>query len=168
MTISKQITIDAPADEVWRVVAHDFHKADQWASSINRSTSVEAGPPPKSSPLDAAGRACDTSIGGIKEQIVHYDEAHKRFGYQAKGEKMPFFVKNLVNNWQVTEQNSGSAKVDMKLNVELMPVIGTVMGPMMKLQMGKLLGEAVEELKFFIENGKPHPRKVKAMQKAIA
>ncbi len=167
MTISKQITIDAPADAVWRVVAHDFHKADQWASSINQSTSREAGPTPDGCPLDSAGRACDTSIGGITEQIVHYSEAQKRFGYQAKGDKMPFFVKNLVNNWQVTEQGSSRAQVNMKLNVDLMPVVGTIMGPMMKLQMSKLLDEAVEELKFFIEQGKPHPRKVKS-QKALA
>ena len=90
MTISKQITIDAPADEVWHVVAHDFHKADQWASSINRSSSREGGALPEGCPLDSAGRACDTSIGGIKETIVHYDEAKKRFGYQAKAENMPF------------------------------------------------------------------------------
>ena len=77
-------------------------------------------------------------------------------------------MKNLVNNWQVTEQGSRRAVVDMKLNVELMPVVGTIMSPMMKLQMGKLLGEAVEELKFFVENGKPHPRKVKASLKAAA
>ena len=81
---------------------------------------------------------------------------------------MPFFVKNLVNNWQVTEQGNRQAAVNMKLNIDLMPVIGTLMAPMMKVQMGKLLGEAVEELKFFVENGKPHPRKVQAMQKALA
>ena len=168
MTISKQIIIDAPATEVWRVVAHDFHKADQWASSVNHSTRREAGPTPEGCPLDTAGRACDTSIGAIKEEIVHYNETQKSFGYQAKGEKMPFFVKNLVNNWRVTAQDTNRARVDMKLNVKLMPVIGTIMGPMMKLQMGKLLGEAVEELKFFVEQGKPHPRKVAAMQKALA
>ncbi len=168
MTISKQITIDAPAAKVWQVVAHDFHKADQWASSVNHSTSRKAGPVPDGCPLDAAGRACDTSIGGVKEEIVYYNEAGKKFGYRATAEKMPFFVKNLVNNWQVIPQGEHSAKVDMKLNIDLMPVIGTVMSPMMKVQMGKLLGEAVEELKFFIEHGKPHPRKVQAMANASA
>ena len=153
MTISKQITIDAPAEEVWRIVAHDFHKADRWASSVNHSTLKEAGPTPEGCPLDAAGRACDTSIGAITEKIVHYDELQKRFGYQAKAEGMPFFVKNLVNNWHVTEQGAGRTTVDMKLNIDLMPIVGTVMGPMMRIQMGKLLGEAVEELKFFVEQG---------------
>lgn len=164
MTIAKAITIDASAADVWQVVAHDFHKADQWASSVNHSTSRESGPVPEGCPLDSAGRACNTSIGPVREQIVHYDEAQRAFGYQAKADKMPFFVKNLVNNWSVTEQNTNQSRVDMKLQVDLMPVIGTIMSPMMKLQMSKLLGEAVEELKFFVEHGKPHPRKVKAMR----
>ena len=169
MEMAFQVAINAPVDKVWKVVAHDFHKADEWVSTINHSrVRPEAGPAPGLAPLETAGRACDTTLGGFKETIVHYDEQHHRFGYQAEGEKMPFFVKKMVNNWTVKPRGPHRSLVDMKLDIELMPVIGTLMQPMMKLQLSKVLREATEELKHFVETGEPHPRKVAAMKKLQA
>ena len=50
----------------------------------------------------------------------------------------------------------------MELNADIAFPFNILMGPMMKLQFGKVLREATEELKHYAETGKPHPRKVKA------
>ena len=50
---------------------------------------------------------------------------------------------------------------------ELKP-IGKFLGPIMKLGLGRGFGVILEEFKYFVENGKPHPRKVKAMEKAAS
>lgn len=164
MKMSYKVQVDAPSAQVWKVIAHDFHNVDQWASSVNHAAVRQAGPAPGGAPLASAGRACETSLGGFKETIVKYDERKQHLAYQAEGEKMPFFVKRMVNNWVVKPQGTKQSLVDMRLEVELMPVIGTMMKPMMKMQLGKVLREATEELKHFIETGKPHPRKVAAME----
>lgn len=39
------------------------------------------------------------------------------------------------------------------------------MKPMMRSKISKVMGQTAEEFKFYVENGQPHPRKVKAVRK---
>ena len=165
MTIEKTLQINAPASHVWAVLAHDFHNAYKWASSINHSAVRHAGPPPGDAPFETAGRACQTSLGPIKETLEYYDEQARRFGYSAKGDKMPFFVKHLQNNWSVKANGPNRSTVVMAMEARLMPVFAQLMGPIMRKQFDTVLTEATEELKFYIEHGQPHPRKAEAMEK---
>ena len=88
--------------------------------------------------------------------------------YSATGDKMPGFVKSLVNSWTVRSEGSRS-QVDMELTVDIAFPFNFLMGPLMRLQFGKVLREATEELQHYAETGKPHPRKVKvnASKKAL-
>lgn len=167
MTIEKTIPINAPADAVWAVLAHDFHNAYKWASSIEHSAARVAGPPPGDAPFETAGRACQTSLGPIRETLEYYDEAQMRFGYSAEGDKMPFFVKHLQNNWRVRPNGPERSTVSMALEAKLLPVFAQLMGPIMRRQFNTVLTEATEELKFYIEHGRPHARKVEAMAVAV-
>ncbi|GAB5521446.1 MAG: hypothetical protein RhofKO_36970 [Rhodothermales bacterium] len=162
MIIEKTIQVNAPADQVWAVLAHDFHNAYKWASSVDHSAARVAGPPPGDAPFETAGRACQTSLGPIKETLEYYDEQARRFGYSAKGDKMPFFVKHLQNNWAVQANGPNRSTVRMALEARLLPVFAQLMGPIMRKQFDTVLTEATEELKFYIEQGRPHPRKVEA------
>lgn len=168
MTITRTIRINASADEVWSVLAHDFYNADRWLSTIYHSERRDAVPTVGDFPLDSGGRACDTSLGLFRETVQHYDERARAFGYRAEGDKMPFFVKHLENNWTVTPNGPRQATVDMRLEARLLPVFAQVMGPLMKRQFGQVTAEAVEELKHYVETGQPHPRKVEADRKAKA
>lgn len=40
LQVTGQIEINAPAQEVWRVVAHEFAHIGQWATAIPASTAV--------------------------------------------------------------------------------------------------------------------------------
>ena len=168
MQITRSIQVDAPAEKVWDVLAHQFYDADKWASSITHSAPREAGPAAGDSPLAQNGRACDTSLGAFRETIQHYDERARQIGYSAEGDKMPFFVKHLQNNWTVTPKGAGRSQVDMQLQARLLPVFAQLMGPLMKRQFGKVATEATEELKHYVEHGAPHPRKVEADRNARA
>ncbi len=165
MNVLRELEINAAPKQVWGILAHNFHKADQWASSIYVSSPRSTGTTHPETPFVESGRTCETELGGFKETIVHYDEKNMRFGYQAQGEKMPFFVKGLSNTWTVKPTGNGYSHVTSKVEIKLMPVIGTIMGPMMKMQLGGVIKSAMEELKHFVETGKPHPRKVQAAQK---
>ncbi|MEM6647690.1 MAG: SRPBCC family protein [Bacteroidota bacterium] len=159
MKVNQSIHINAPADAVWAVLAHQFYHADRWLSSIYHSERRDAVATVGDFPLDSGGRACDTSLGLFRETVRHYDERKRSFGYEAEGDKMPFFVRSLQNNWTVTPHGNGST-VDMRLEARLLPVFAQLMGPVMKRQFAKVTTEAVEELKYYVERGEPHPRKV--------
>ena len=73
--------------------------------------------------------------------------------------------RNLVNNWSITPINANRSRIDMRLEMKLLPVFNLVMAPMMKMQMGKVAKESIEELKYFVETGKPHPRKLEMSTK---
>ncbi|MEM9512369.1 MAG: hypothetical protein AAF978_06780, partial [Cyanobacteria bacterium P01_E01_bin.48] len=65
----------------------------------------------------------------------------------------------------VTPLNNSQSRVDMRAEISLLPVFGLMMGPIMRMQMGGILTNATEELKYFAEEGVPHPRKLEADRK---
>ncbi|MEM6782442.1 MAG: SRPBCC family protein [Bacteroidota bacterium] len=166
MNIDKTIQIDAPAARVWDILGHRFHDAGLWASAIAHSAPREAGPIAGDAPFDQNGRACDTTLGPFRETLQHYDEQAMRYGYTAEGDTMPFFVKRLQNNWTVRAEGPRRTTVVMEMEAQLLPVFAQLMGPLMKRQFDKVLTETTEELKYYIEHDRPHPRKVAAMQHA--
>lgn len=163
MKIKQQVTINTSADKVWKILGPQYETVSAWVSSVHLSQGHTGSLAPRNAPC--SGRICETDLGPFKETIIHYNEGNMTLAYSAQGEKMPFFVKQLSNSWKVTPLNADSAKVDMCAEISIMPVFNLVMGPMMRLKMGKILKNAVEELKYYAEEGIPHPRKLTAQRK---
>ena len=166
MKISKTIQINASVDDVWTILGPNYTQVGDWASSVYAS-GARAGIP-KVADAPAAGRICQTSLGPFTETIETYDAERHHVAYTATGDKMPGFVKRLVNAWSVHPSGSGS-RVEMKLSAELAFPFNLLMGPMMRMQFSKVLQQATEELKHYAETGTPHPRKTKidASKKAV-
>ncbi|MEM7488669.1 MAG: SRPBCC family protein [Pseudomonadota bacterium] len=167
MKITRTIRVDAPPDRVWDILGPNYTRAGDWASSVYVS-----GPrpgTPKVAGAPAAGRVCETSLGPFTETIEAYDETRRHVAYSATGDKMPGFVKRLVNSWTVRAAGGG-AEIDLALTADIAFPFNLLMGLPMKLQFAKVLREATEELKHYAETGTPHPRKVKAdaSKKAVA
>lgn len=163
MQIKKQFTVNASADRLWEIMGLQFDRVSDWASSIHDSQGRNSGIVPQGLPF--SGRVCQTSMGSFQEKILKYDEHKKMISYDAKGDKMPFFVKHLANNWTFTPLGGGKCKVDMCMEISILPVFDLLMGPMMRMQMGGTIDQVIEELTYFAENGTPHPRKLEAQQK---
>ena len=156
MKLASELTINAPADQVWKVVAHDFAQIGEWASGVTRSrVNVDAEPLPDA---HVGGRICTVpGIGEITETFTAYDERGRTFTYEATG--MPFFVRRALNSWNVRALNDNTTQVTFQAEMKLLPVIGTVMGIPMKRQLVRVLDSATEELKHYVETGEIHPRK---------
>ncbi|MEM9093015.1 MAG: SRPBCC family protein [Cyanobacteria bacterium P01_F01_bin.53] len=163
MQIKRQFTVNASADRLWEIMGLQFAHVSQWASSIYSSQERNNDTVPLDAPC--SGRTCETAMGSFKEKILTYDEQKKLISYDAKGEKMPFFVRQLVNNWTFIPIAGGKCKVDMCMEISLLPVFNLLMGPMMRMQMGGVIDQITEELTYFAENGTPHPRKLEAQEK---
>jgi len=163
MKIERTLTINAPIVRVWQVVAHDFASVGEWASNVDESVvNINASTP---NGATVGGRVCDVpGFGQLEETFIEYDEVGKTFTYDATG--LPFFVKHAQNTWKVEAIDEQTTRVSFSADMALIPILGTLMSIPMKRQLITILDNVVEELKYYVEKGVPHPRKVALIQKA--
>ncbi|MBV7340088.1 SRPBCC family protein [Chloroflexi bacterium TSY] len=163
MKATRSIVIDAPLDRVWKTAAHDFDKIAAWASLVNTSEAAQDAVAPDGAEI--AGRVCTTSFGQIYEKIETYDERRHSFTYVIEG--MPSFMKRVANTWTLERLSDSQTRLTMSMEAELSFFPGMLMRPLMGPQSRKALDLNLEEIKHYIETGKPHPRKVKQIAKAL-
>ncbi len=164
MNIRQQITIDAPLEHVWNLVANQFDAIGDWVSPVH-SSSKRPGPA-RIDGAPCAGRVCNTEMGPITEEITEFDATNGVIAYSAEGERMPFFVRTMHNRWTLKRRIDATTDVEMHIEARLLPPFGLLMGPIMKMQMGKMSGFAMEEIKHYAETGRVHARKAMAQSKA--
>ena len=160
-------TINASANKVWHVLAHDFGNIGQWASAIPASRAVTDLPAPAGA--EVGGRVCSTAVpgfGDVQEQFMYYDEPSMRFGYQAT-EGRPWFLKRAENHWVVRSLGPHTSLVETRAEIDVSLFPGLFLAPLFKLQMGRVGVRSLEELKYYVERDQPHPRKLKAQQKHL-
>jgi Polyketide cyclase / dehydrase and lipid transport len=164
---SNQITINAPATKVWRVLAHEFASIGQWVSAIPHSQAVTD--IPALDGAQVAGRVCATAVPGfdaVQEQFMYYDEQAMRFAYQATDGR-PWFVKRAENHWVVRSLGPQISVAESRAELELSLFPGVFLSPLLKLLIGRVAAQFSEELKYYVEHDQPHPRKLKAQQKQM-
>lgn len=160
LTIVKQIAISADISKSWRVLGPEFADAYKWASTVNKSEG-------KGGLINGeifSERVCLTPMGTLKEKILEYSVENHLLSYQFEG--MPKMVRFAKNTWQLTSSGSNKTNLSLKMEMEI-GGIGKLMKPMIKMKMAKMAGHTIEEFKYYVENGQPHPRKLNAANKYI-
>ncbi len=167
MKLINTTVIDAPIADVWEVLGPNYTRAGDWASAVYVSAARTGAPKVAGAP--AAGRVCETSLGPFTESIEAYDPQAYRLVYSATGDKMPGFVRSLVNRWALEPVGPGKTRVVMELTADIAFPFNILMGWMMKIQFRKALRESLEDFAYYVERGVVHPRKVKvdASKKAV-
>ncbi len=161
MEIQKSIIVNKPIEQVWEVLGNQFSAAHRWASGLYHSEGIGQ---PTIAGASCSNRACETSFGSIKEELVTFDPEHYILSYKVT-EGFPSFVELGQNTWTLSSQGS-QTKVMMTLQIKTKGFMGSLMAPMMKYQMGGLSSNVIEDLKHFIETGLPSQRKAKEVAKA--
>ena len=161
MEFKKEIIIEQPISQVWEVLGNQFGDAYKWASGLNHSKSFGT---PQIEAAHCNNRACELPTGNIKEVLRKFDPENFILEYEVI-EGFPFFVDTAINNWQLSSIGSNKTKVNMHLVVKTKGFVGAVMGPMMKLQLNKQIATIPQDLKHYVETGKPSPHKAKELQK---
>ena len=162
MQITSHTTINAPASDVWRVIAHQFAAIGQWASAIPTSYAAPDASPPAGANVGA--RVCATSVRGFKdvrEQFISYNEEAMRFVYEATA-GLPWIVRHAENQWRVFPLDESHCQVEAQAVVDLRALPGFVLAPLLRMQMNRLGRRTFEELKYSVEHGRPHPRKLES------
>lgn len=161
--LTGEVQIDVPAKVVWAILGENFSRIGDWASVIKRSEAITNGTPPAGA--DASGRYCTPAmpfVSEVTEQLVHFDETSKTFRYEAT-EGLPGFIHKAENTWRVIEDGPERCIVRTTGKLAMNPVLGSLLFPMFKLQLNRAGAQLVEELKYYAENGTPHPRKARQL-----
>ena len=158
MHITGQFTINAPAAKVWDILATHYQQVGGWASAIAHSTCNTA------LVGGEQGRICHTEFGVVAETITGFDVEQGLFSYRT--EKPPFFMRQATNTFRVQAEGLERTHLEMTAEVNLLPILGWIMRPLIKQMLHTLVENFVEELKVYAETGNLHPRKLKAQSRA--
>ena len=156
MEIRREILIDSSSEKIWNVIGNRFGDVQDWLSVVKSSKVSNT-----NKLLEGAlcsGRICITNFGKVTETITHFNEKEKILSYDAKAEKMPFFVKGLENTWKIISIEDGKSKASVTFKMKVVFPFNLFVNFMMKPQMDKTMRLSLEELKYFVENDKPHQR----------
>ncbi|MDQ6988679.1 MAG: hypothetical protein Q9M19_02260 [Mariprofundaceae bacterium] len=118
----------------------------------------------------SAGRVCelDANSTGIKavESFLVYDEAKKSCTILIEFANTPFafpLVRNVAE-FSLEQGENNQSVVTFAITSTLKP-LAYIIYPVIKFGFGFFITQIIEELKHYVEHGKPHPRKVKATNK---
>ncbi len=157
MKITTEIVIDKPVAAVWEVVGTQFGEAYVWASVLDHTE----GHGQKISGQVCESRTCDIQgMGRTLEKLTAFDPEAHALTYEVM-EGFPFFVARGVNRWRLFDV-AGRTRLVSDAEIVTKGVIGALMSPMMKMQMSGMMRRTLEDLKYYVERGVPHPRKQKA------
>jgi len=160
MKFTKQVSINASAGKVWEVFARDFANVGAWATAVSHSDVHKDIAPVNNSPV--GGRVCQTDFGAVNEDFTAYDEQNKTLSY--KGSIKSKTLTSLTNTAELTSPDENTTIVKITPEVKL-SFIGMAMYPMIKMQLSKITDEVLDDLKYYMENGKPSARKLASQKK---
>lgn len=163
MEIKKEIVIDQSIEQVWGILGNQFTDAYKWARGLDHS---EGHGTPTFEGASCSNRTCEVpGFGTIQEVIRKFDTKNYVLAYEVS-EGFPDFISSAINTWSLSRVD-GKTKVNMHLKMETNGFKGTIMGPMMKLQLSKLISGVVQDLKIYAETGKPSQQKEKELAKYL-
>jgi len=153
--INRDMDINASIEEVWKVVGHEFADAYKWASNLKHSEALNTESLNGSSCTE---RGCDVSgFGKISERMLEYSDDEHLLSYEVKN-GLPKIVSMAQNTWKLTTIAGGKTHVEMRLKMKTKGFLGWLMGGIMKMKVKKTVDDTLEELKYYVEYGKIHPR----------
>ncbi|AZQ44805.1 SRPBCC family protein [Nonlabens ponticola] len=154
MEIKKTVHINATAAAVWKTLYENYGQACDWASTVNESQLR------KVSGSQHGGRTCSTSLGQVSEILDHVNEEKMELSYHV--DDTPFIMKSAQADWKVTPTAVNTSSVSMHMNMELATLPKILMGWMIKPKVRKDIDQTLEDLKFYVENGKQSEAKKKS------
>lgn len=148
--------INAPADKVWDVLAHQFAEISEWSPRISSSRSIDFDEVPAgfkvAEEAPVPGRVTPNPLGELTEVLTQFSEAKRSFTFEVAG-PAPLFS-HTANSTKVVATGANQCLVTFDL--QLTPKgIFNLFSPLLKrrFQTSKM-GPAgmIMDLKAYIEN----------------
>ena len=162
--MSKSVIVNVSSDKLWEIIGPGFAKAGEWSSAIDHSSASGEG---KFDGAVCDTRSCDLSAKGfssVDERITDYSHENKTMAFDVY-QGMPGFVTHMNSRHVITDAGNGKSKDEIQITMQMKPLMGALMGGMLKKNLGNLLDSALEDLRVFAETGKPSDLKKARMAK---
>ena len=154
MKITKRITINRSADDLWKLIAEDFDQAHLWMSPIPESYSIGKGKSSVGAPME--GRIChlsDNPDGAkAKEVITQYSDENKTLTFEVTPINNPAIVplkKNIVQ-MSVREMGANQSEV-VWVSQPHLKWFGYALYPLLRLAIPTAFSKLLQGLKEYAE-----------------
>ena len=157
--VQKELLINKKVEDVWEVMGNQFAEVHLWSTNFKDS---KPGGSSKFSGLGYSERVTITNRGVTVQELDAFDAANYTLAYHiSKG--APSIAAEASAVWSLKSNDDNTTSVRLVFNMKTKGYLGFLMTPLIKIGMGKSATEIAEDLKHYIENGVPHPRKVKSI-----
>lgn len=153
MLVHIETDIDAPAETVWKILAHQFGDMADWTTTLSESRVIGASeipsgiiPDPKA-PVPA--RETTSSFAKAIEVITDYSEEGMQLTFEAAN--LPIMLSSAKNRQRVVQKGADKSTVVFDINLELRGIFKLI-GPVLKRRFGSTMGRVQGELKAYVEN----------------
>ena len=154
--VEKDLLINKTSDEVWYVMGNHYAQVHLWSSNFIDS---KPGGEKKFDGLEYSERITTTDRGETIQVLDKFDSANHTLSYHiTKG--MPGIAKRASGVWSLKTQAANATMVTIAFDMEVKNFIGYLLSPIIKTKIAQSAQEIAEELKYYSENSKPHPRKL--------
>ncbi|MBV1909525.1 MAG: SRPBCC family protein [Kangiellaceae bacterium] len=159
MKIISEITVQAPAERAWQVLAEQYGEAATWTSALESSMltgKLGVG----------AIRTCHSKAVGpfpasvVDEQLIEFDSDKYQFTYIVE-RGLPGIFRSATNAWTIIPLESQSCKIRSHATLSASPWIFPIAW-IFPIIIKRDLKYIFEEMAYYIERGEIHPRKVQA------
>ena len=146
--------INAPAAQVWQVLAHEFAQIDRWASIVETSRPIDQSEVPAGYSVAAdapiPGRQTTSKIGTFTEVFRMFSDEKREFIFRAAG--LPPFIALAENHSRVIDRGPDQSTLTFEILMEPKGIF-KLMNRLLRRRFGSSYGRLQQELKQFVENG---------------
>ena len=155
MRMIRKLSIAKPVEEVWEILGNQFGEIDKWASIILTSeVSGEA----KIPGVNYSIRSTKTTGGDTKQELTGFDAKNYMISYKSIS-GTPAIIKQVSAVWKLKNGGENTTILVLDFKAE-MKGLGFILAPIAKIKLGKVGDVLLEDFKYYVENGKPHARKL--------
>lgn len=152
--------VNAPREKVWKVVADDFADVAQWSSLISEAKFFSSNHDNTSGILGGSRQCFIPAFGtAIDERVVTYDKENSVFAYEIKSGLPPFVTKGFTT-FTLDSLDDNTTQLSATMTMQIAPGTPGLPIGMAKENFSNAMNLSLDELAFFIENDKPHPREL--------
>ena len=168
ISVTSSLVIGAPAARVWSILADEFETVAQWASTIPVSThNPLAVHVPKGA--TTGGRSCTVpGFGVTDERFTRFDADRRALTYSVTSTKMPGFVSQVHNSWQVDDFGDGRCTVTSTVEAVASGLLGLLAAPMLRIQFARTIRPVLADLSAYAETGRVSARKERLLSRQAA
>ncbi len=158
MKITRTITIDKPAEDVWSLIAHQFDKAHLWMGPIPHSYKIGNGASATGAPIE--GRICNLSSNPdgarAREVITEYSEQDKSLTFEVTSINVPAIVPLKKNVVQMSVRALGTNKTEVVwVSRPQLKIFAYPFYPLLRLALAAAFGKLLKGLKDYSEKSLP-------------